>query len=224
MNTYKDQVKETERFLHRTMKSLLTYSPTLAPSGFPVRRAVGDLFAFYLQYVTTNTLSSAIMKCFSEATLLGVSLSNYDQLLAQLIKEEPSPGLPTIVTQICILFVLAQEVRVLTETTFVSRDDVEIVQARMKNWFALAKELAADELDSASYQAVIDMAAACTRYLVDTARPLSRMVNYEINAVMPALALANYIYGDGSRSDEIVNENKVVHPAFCPISFRALSA
>ena len=53
---------------------------------------------------------------------------------------------------------------------------------------------------------------------------LPRMVSYTVGAVMPALTLANRIYADAGRADELAAENKIIHPAFCPREGRALSA
>ena len=53
---------------------------------------------------------------------------------------------------------------------------------------------------------------------------LPRMVSYAVGAVMPALTPANCIYADAGRVDELVAENKIIHPAFCPREGRALSA
>jgi prophage DNA circulation protein len=41
---------------------------------------------------------------------------------------------------------------------------------------------------------------------------------------MPSVALAHRLYADASRADELRNENKIVHPAFCLRDGRALSA
>ena len=49
-------------------------------------------------------------------------------------------------------------------------------------------------------------------------------MSYTVGAVMPALTLANRIYADAGRADELVAENKIIHPAFCPREGRALSA
>jgi hypothetical protein len=93
----------------------------------------------------------------------------------------------------------------------------------MKNWFDIAIELAAGQQDNPSYAALITLAGSITRYLADTARPLPRMLTYEL-IPMPGLALSQFIYSDGSRSEELAKENRVVHPAFCPAKIRALSA
>jgi prophage DNA circulation protein len=66
--------------------------------------------------------------------------------------------------------------------------------------------------------------AAVTRDLTQRGRPLPRMVSYNTAASLPALALANRIYGDASRTDELIAENRAVHPLFMPAAGRALTA
>jgi prophage DNA circulation protein len=61
-------------------------------------------------------------------------------------------------------------------------------------------------------------------HLVETARPLPRMLNYRFYLTMPNVVMAHRLYADASRADELRNENKIVHPAFCPRQGRALSA
>ena len=39
----------------------------------------------------------------------------------------------------------------------------------------------------------------------------------------PALVLAQRLYRDSSRSDELVRQANCIHPAFMPTSFKALS-
>jgi prophage DNA circulation protein len=41
---------------------------------------------------------------------------------------------------------------------------------------------------------------------------------------LPTLSIAYKLYSDASRADEIRSENKVVHPAFCPMSGHGLSS
>jgi prophage DNA circulation protein len=39
---------------------------------------------------------------------------------------------------------------------------------------------------------------------------------------LPALVLANRLYQDGSRANELIQEANVPHPAFMPITMRVL--
>jgi prophage DNA circulation protein len=50
------------------------------------------------------------------------------------------------------------------------------------------------------------------------------MLRYELPITWPSLTISNYIYGEGDRSDQLIAENKVVHPLFCRRTLRALSA
>jgi prophage DNA circulation protein len=89
--------------------------------------------------------------------------------------------------------------------------------------FEMAKSMAADEHESGVYEQLVDVAARLIRYLADLGRPLPRYVHYDVPP-MPALTLSQFVYGDGSRWEELVDENKIPHPLFCPNRVRALSA
>jgi prophage DNA circulation protein len=53
---------------------------------------------------------------------------------------------------------------------------------------------------------------------------LAPIVPYHFNASLPALALAQRIYRDGGRSDDLVKQVDPVHPAFMPSDFMALAS
>jgi prophage DNA circulation protein len=71
---------------------------------------------------------------------------------------------------------------------------------------------------------VLKLHAAITMHLTETARPLPRMIAFQFNMTMPSVVLAQRLYADASRADELRAENKIVHPAFCPRQGLALSA
>jgi prophage DNA circulation protein len=121
-----------------------------------------------------------------------------------------------------ILFALSAQCKIIALTTFVSRDDIEDIQSKMKASFDLAKEMAADDMDNIVYQQLVNLAAKLARYLADTALPLPRVVIYQLRP-MPVLLTSYRIYSDASRSEEIMSDNKVVHPAFVRSTVRALS-
>jgi hypothetical protein len=128
------------------------------------------------------------------------------------------------VVQNSLMMAMAQEGRIIRATTFVSRDDVDIAMKRMKKWFDAIRVIIADTMSGPAYEAFVTLCAGITRYLTDTARPLPRMLRYNIPASMPGLTMSNYIYGEGKRAEELAAENKVVHPAFMPRRVRALNA
>ena len=119
---------------------------------------------------------------------------------------------------------LATEAQVLASTAFVSRDDSEKVRLAFNDIFNQVEEVAADNMDQMTYQATINLRAAITFFLVETARPLPRMLRYRFAQPVPSLLGAYRLYDDAARGDELRAENHIVHPAFMPATGRALSA
>ena len=108
--------------------------------------------------------------------------------------------------------------------TFVSRGDVDTVIQSLIQPFEDAEEIAADSMDPATFQALVALHGAITNHLVKTALPLPRMLMFQFFDTLPSLVLAHRLYADAGRADELVAENKIVHPLFCPTVGRALSS
>jgi prophage DNA circulation protein len=79
-------------------------------------------------------------------------------------------------------------------------------------------------MDQSDYKAIVSLRAAIVNHLVATARPLPSLLSYWFGTPLPSLVISQRLYGDASRYDEIREENKVIHPAFCPQSGVALSS
>jgi prophage DNA circulation protein len=118
---------------------------------------------------------------------------------------------------------LAHAARVLANMRFVSRDQVDDIKKLVQVAFAPAEEQAADDMDQMTYRALIELHAAVIFFLTETARPLPRMLAWQFSQVLPTLTLAQRLYYDASRADELRAENRIVHPAFAPRIGRALS-
>jgi prophage DNA circulation protein len=82
----------------------------------------------------------------------------------------------------------------------------------------------ADNGDAMTYQALNALRATVVHDLTERARPLPRVLQLSFPIPLPALAMSNRLYSKGDRSDELVIENRVVHPAFMPLDIIALSA
>ena len=78
-------------------------------------------------------------------------------------------------------------------------------------------------MDQATFQALIRLHGALTNHLVATALPLPQMVQYQFFSILPSLVVSHKLYADAARADEVVAENRIVHPAFCPLLGQALS-
>jgi prophage DNA circulation protein len=106
---------------------------------------------------------------------------------------------------------------------FTSRNDVQNMMARMTGAFNLARDNAAERMDSATYESLTYLAGTIINHLNTVALTLPSLVNFKYGVNWPALSMANLIYQDTSRWQELVDENKVVHPAFMPLTIVGLS-
>lgn len=220
----KTEFDTIEEIVGNTLTNLLAFTGKEGRSGAELRMRAGDLQARCAFYIVDGSFANRLLQCFRLATTSGISLMWMDRVIQGLTEEQPTALPSTSVVQNSLIYALAQEARIIRATQFVSRDDVDATMLQMKSWFEVIKEIIADTMSGPSYQDFVNLCAAITRYLTDTARPLPRMLRYELATTMPALAISNYVYGEGDRSDELVDENKIVHPAFMQRTLRALSA
>jgi hypothetical protein len=215
-------LNEIEGIVYRSTEQLMGFGSGIGRAGSQLRLAIGDLRFHINRYVADGTFGARLVLCYRLATEAGITVMWMENVLKQLISEKPKTLVAVLVVQASILFALAQDGRIIRRTEFISRDDVEVMLQKMKEWFDTAKELASEQRDNPVYNQIVALGGAITRYLADTARPLPRMLSYTFDPA-PALKLSMSIYAEGSHSEEIIAENKIVHPAFCPIHIRAIS-
>lgn len=106
-----------------------------------------------------------------------------------------------------------------------SHEEAQQLRRRLGLSFDVAIERAADAGRIAVLRQLRTMAAAVTRDLIERGRPLARMVTYQTAAPLPSVVLAWNLYQDAGRAGELEAENTaaLVHPAWMPVSGRALS-
>ncbi|WP_028167559.1 hypothetical protein [Bradyrhizobium elkanii] len=170
-----------------------------------------------------DDIGPSLDACFDDARLAGSTLQQIESVRRQLDAETTATLGGILVKNASVRFCLATEAAIIARMEFVSRQSVALIKNEMAQPFAEAEEIAADDMDSMTYQALIRLQAAITNHLVETARPLPRMLRYQFAAVLPSLMLSYRLYDDASRADEVRQENKIVHPAFCPTEGLALS-
>jgi prophage DNA circulation protein len=83
---------------------------------------------------------------------------------------------------------------------------------------------AGDAGEDDAYVALKTLRAAVVRDLTVRGASLPSVVTVSLKQNLPSLAIAQMLYRDASRSDEIAGEAMAIHPAFCPRSFQVLSA
>lgn len=189
-----------------------------------VRNAIGFLDASLAAKITTATLGAPLFNCFELTRLAGASRIEMDKVRTDLLART-FIGLPAVAIAVAgIQFSLIEQARIVSTTAFTSREDVDAMMLTMNAAFEPAEEFASDVSDDPSvFQAMITLHSAVTRNLVALARPLPRVIQYKFTKSMPSLVLANRIYANARRADELRMENKIVHPAFMPQSGRCLS-
>lgn len=219
------ETDEAREVLVRVLEILLKapQSPKGA-QGAELRRTVGLLVADFARLITTGDLGPELTACFKEATNSGARHTQFLLLVESILSEQPQSYLGVVMAKACLLYSVSQLVVIVSKMEFKSRDDVEDLLGHLKTAFDNAKDFAADYMDNSGYLIIVQLAASISRHLAETARPLPRLVDYVLPRSLPALAVSQRIYADGSRSDELVDENKVVHPAFVRPTIRALSA
>lgn len=74
------------------------------------------------------------------------------------------------------------------------------------------------------YQALATLAAHTLSDLGQKSASLPDLITIQRGRPIPALALAQQLYGDGSRGDELAAKANASHPAFMPLIFEAKSA
>jgi prophage DNA circulation protein len=93
----------------------------------------------------------------------------------------------------------------------------------MNDAFNQTVEIAADDMDAGTYQVLIHLQGDVIQHLVDRGRLLPQIIDYSYPIVMPVLRMAQRAYADPSRYQELINENKIVHPGFMPQSGKMLA-
>lgn len=220
----KRDAKEAAAIVEHMLDALLSTAADKGRPGSDLRTACGDLRVSAVFLLQTNAIAGPLADCFETARLAGASLVGMAHVRSIIVAERPVSLPAILMMEGGLLFCLATEGRIIATMQFESREDVQQVKLDMTSAFNDAEEIAADAMESSTYQALVALHAAVTAHLVETARPLPRMLQFKFAQPLTTLAIAYKLYDDAGRADELRNENKVVHPAFTRPSGRALSA
>jgi prophage DNA circulation protein len=223
---YKEDAKEAAPLLVRAMNNLLAVTPSglVTTAGFQLRTAVGDLTVKAEYLLRTDQAAPAIIKCFEAAVALGITQKQLAFVRGTVVAENPVLLGAILTKDVIIGFCITYEMQIVARMTFHSRQDVDQLRALMNTAFAAIEEVAADKMDSMMYQSFVALHAAFNLHMIETARPLPRLMKYWFASILPTLIVGYKLYDDAGRADELRAENKIVHPAFCLQQGLALSA
>jgi prophage DNA circulation protein len=164
-----------------------------------------------------------LQQCFEAAPPAGATFETMEAV--RLVADGLTPtGKPAIaVKNFSIRLSLAEQARILAATTFKSRQDIDGYFNTINVSFDEAELVAADNMDNVAYRALLAIHATVSNDLANRARPLARMTAYTFPTRMPSLWLAQRLYYDASRNDELIAENNPIHPLFMPSTGAALA-
>ncbi|ALR75845.1 DNA circularization protein [[Enterobacter] lignolyticus] len=103
-----------------------------------------------------------------------------------------------------------------------SRDEAEAITQRVSVQLDTALVLAGDRAEDGMYGSLLAIRSSFLATMSDRASGLSELIQVTMAQPLPALTLANRLYQDASRADELVQEARVPHPAFMPVTMKVL--
>lgn len=170
------------------------------------------------------TFWTSLAKCFDIAqSISSVTFELLEQFRKDMVAVS-AKSLPAIaVRNFGVRMALAEQSKILAAKTFSSRREIDNYFNTINAAFEVAELVAADNKDNVAYVALIKLHAAVSNDLANRARPLPKMVTYAFARSRPSLAIAQSLYQDPSRSDELIAENSPIHPLFMPATGTALS-
>jgi prophage DNA circulation protein len=214
---------EAEQITQRLLTNLLGAIASKDQTAVNAKVLIGWTSANALSLIYYNQIWQPLDACFDMVRQTGTTMAQMEVVRVLLDVESPVTIGATLLRDLAIQLTLAQEGKIISGMTFRSRRDVDDLLYAIQAPFQKAEEVAADTMDAMIYRNLVSLRAAIVNHLVSTARPLPSILTYWFAKPLPSLVISQKLYGDASRYDEIRNENKVVHPAFCPPTGEALS-
>lgn len=119
---------------------------------------------------------------------------------------------------------LAQLATTLTTYQPSSQEDADSVLGSAVGLIDAESDVAGDAGDDDSYMALRALRQAVIADLQARGANLASISTFTFNAPLPSLVLANRIYRDPTREQQLVQQVAPIHPAFMPTTFKALSS
>ncbi|MGU3528301.1 DNA circularization protein [Raoultella planticola] len=108
------------------------------------------------------------------------------------------------------------------ESNPTSRDEAERITRRVSDQMDAALLVAGDRADDDLYSELLRVRSSFLDTMDAISAGLSELMLFNSAQPLPALALANRLYQDAGRADELIQESNVPHPAFMPTTMKVL--
>ncbi|EMO6449659.1 DNA circularization protein [Raoultella planticola] len=109
-----------------------------------------------------------------------------------------------------------------SESNPTSRDEAEQITRRVAEQLDAALLVAGDRADDDLYSGLLQVRTLFLDTMATRSAGLSELMQFNSAQPLPALTLANRLYQDAGRADELIQESNVPHPAFMPTSMKVL--
>lgn len=127
----------------------------------------------------------------------------------QTIKADNQRAIQRLVQQTAAV----EATRAVAQSEFTTVDDAVAVAAELEEKL---DTLSTDGVSDEVYIAFTDLRAALRRHMESSAINLPRLARFTPPMTLPALVIAQRLYQDPTREQEIVDRNSIVHPGFVP--------
>lgn len=209
----------------RLMDELVSFPiSSVGNEGANLRSAIGKFLSNFHQLVVDHVVGTELFACFEQARSASATVKSMNNVRIAMFKETPAFPLGLAIVNAAVIFSFIEQSQIIAKIEFKSRSEASTLMDEVAIIIEEIKMNKADSFVSKDYQNFVGLAALLVQHLSATERQLPRVVNYNFPVRLPALMLSNRIYGVGSRSDELIEENKTVHPAFMRRNVVALSS
>lgn len=217
------ELNEAVSILQSAADRLSALTSGTTDEGAALDRACTTLHEDAKSLLQAGTIGATALACFTAATAAGITADQFYAIRATISALTPIHATGVTMRQMLLRMCIAEESRAVSNAILTSRSEAEAILARMVDDLIAIEDYAADNFESGVYQAFIALHGAVAYDLSQRASQLPKLATYTFGKRRTALTLANVLYGDASRADQIINENSPVHPAFMPDSIRALT-
>ncbi|MGN6589300.1 MAG: DNA circularization protein [Sphingomicrobium sp.] len=182
------------------------------------------------------TLGVAVQSYVAAVAAAATAPADAVRLISALAQYSPSGAVPTgqIGTAMSTMqtamaamlrrYALAQLATTLTSYQPSSQEDANSVLGAAVALIDDESDIAGDAGDDSSYGALRALRQAIVADLQARGANLASIATFTFNAPLPSLVLANRIYRDPTREQQLVQQVAPIHPAFMPTRFKALSS
>lgn len=216
------ELDEAVEILGGALQTLVVMRTSTARAAVALRTAVGDLSAELQTAIESRKAGEKIAAIFRLAGQSGISFGAWEEYAADLVGRTAETSGGEAALRLLIGCVAVEAAAAADRATFQSRAEADTFMKRVAALMDSVTDAAAPVEDGEISHALARLYSVVVRSLQERARPLPRLVSVD-PAGATSLVLANDLYRDTSRAEEIVVSNHVVHPAFLPDHLEVLS-